>query len=157
MIKTKRLYTSLLLIISVLLTHSLVTHIFQDSCFILKNISKGLPFSYFVGYSSQELERGNYMSFDHPKSETLIIKIVAGLPGDHISFKNDKIYINGYACGEVKKISPSGMSLNPISEGIIPDGYVFMQGLHPDSFDSRYHEFGLVAISQLKARLWPLF
>lgn len=43
-----------------------------------------------------------------------------------------------------------------IPEGIIPPGYVFVAGDNPNSFDSRYEEFGLVPMEKIwgKAVLW---
>lgn len=43
-----------------------------------------------------------------------------------------------------------------IPEGIIPSGYVFVAGDNPNSFDSRYEEFGLVPMEKIwgKAVLW---
>ena len=34
----------------------------------------------------------------------------------------------------------------------VPEGYAFVVGTHPNSFDSRYKEFGLVKISDIQGR-----
>ena len=49
-----------------------------------------------------------------------------------------------------------GKPLTPISATSISEGYVFVAGDHPNSFDSRYEEFGLVPIEKVwgKAILW---
>ncbi|HEV2523950.1 MAG TPA: S26 family signal peptidase, partial [Gammaproteobacteria bacterium] len=57
----------------------------------------------------------------------------------------------------VKSYSEAGLPLNPIPPGIIPQGYLFVQGTHPDSFDSRYEAFGLIPVSRVLARAYPLF
>ena len=42
-----------------------------------------------------------------------------------------------------------GKPLTPISATSVPEGYVFVAGDHPNSFDSRYEEFGLVPIEKI--------
>lgn len=42
-----------------------------------------------------------------------------------------------------------GKPLTPISAAIVPEGYVFVAGDNPNSFDSRYEEFGLVPIEKI--------
>ena len=51
-----------------------------------------------------------------------------------------------------EKIIPEGI----IPKGIIPPGYVFVAGDNPNSFDSRYEEFGLVPMEKIwgKAVFW---
>lgn len=52
---------------------------------------------------------------------------------------------------------PKGMIFKGvIPEAIIPPGYVFVAGDNPNSFDSRYEEFGLVPMEKIwgKAVLW---
>lgn len=42
-----------------------------------------------------------------------------------------------------------GKPLTPISAASVPEGYVFVAGDNPNSFDSRYEEFGLVPIEKI--------
>ena len=60
-------------------------------------------------------------------------------------------------CGVILKMSSSGKSYSPIQSGTIPEGYVYVCGSHPDSFDSRYAEFGLIRVENIREKLWPLF
>jgi conjugal transfer pilin signal peptidase TrbI len=132
-----------------------------DSCIkdvgIRKNVSESLPFSYFLSTKLGEIKREMYVALEHPKSSFLLAKQVIGLPGDEITIRNQILYINDIACGVIQKKNRSNQPIDPIQEGKIPDGYLFVYALHPDSYDSRYADFGLVAISQLKEKLWPLF
>lgn len=61
----------------------------------------------------------------------------------------------------VKGFSEGSMSKGMIFKGVIPEaiippGYVFVAGDNPNSFDSRYEEFGLVPMEKIwgKAVLW---
>lgn len=124
----------------------------------------GLPFSF--GYDSQDerclpdvhlsllihhpptaYHNGDMVYFVN--SETILphmtrefaMKIVGGIPGDHILVRNNAVYING-------KIVASGFPLaaefypqlvgHLEKDEIIPPGKLFMIGTHPLSDDSRY-------------------
>lgn len=157
--KNDRLYSAVLMLVLGIALYLSVAHLIQERhiCFI-RNASESLPFSYFFGYKlEEEPKRGMYVSFEHPKSDILLVKRIAGLPGDCISIRDMQIFINEVPYGHIQSNSPSGMLLSPIEAGEIPKGYVYVTGLHPSSFDSRYAEFGLVPISQLKKQLWPLY
>ena len=43
----------------------------------------------------------------------------------------------------------SGEPLEPIVPGPIPSGRYYVQGTHPDSFDSRYRVNGLIRTEQI--------
>ena len=124
---------------------------------IVKNISESLPFSYFLALPIKEVKKGIYVLFEHPKEPILVAKRLVGLPGDEIKIENATLYINELYCGDIQKQFSSKADLQPISEGKINENYVFVLGLHPLSFDSRYAEFGLIPISHLRKQLWPLF
>lgn len=121
------------------------------------NSSESLPFYIFKTSPVKSVEREMYVSLSHPFSHQDLFKQIVGLPGDQITIHNQHVFINGQDYGYVYDSSPSGLSLSPISEGVIPEDFVFVYATHPQSFDSRYAEFGLVAKEQLKERLWPIF
>jgi signal peptidase I len=89
-------------------------------------------------------------------------KRVLGIPGDHIVHNGGGITViprESYLLSLLDKTS-KGKPLNPIvpfdkpsciaSSTIIPEGYLFVAGDNPQSFDSRYAEFGLVP----KEKIW---
>lgn len=121
------------------------------------NSSNSLPFYIFKTSPLASIERDAYVSLSHPLSSQDLIKQVVGLPGDQIIIRGQHVFINDQDYGYIHQVSPSGLSLSAISEGCIPKGFVFLHATHPQSFDSRYAEFGLVANEQLKERLWPIF
>lgn len=121
------------------------------------NGSDSLSFYLFKASPIEMIERGMYVSLSHPYSYRDLFKQIVGLSGDQISIRNQRIYIGDKDYGYIHQTSPSGLTLSAIAEGTIPEGFVFVHASHPQSFDSRYAEFGLVGREQLKERLWPLF
>jgi conjugal transfer pilin signal peptidase TrbI len=80
--------------------------------------------------------------------ETNFVKYIRGVAGDKVTNINGEIYVDHQKIGEVDKKS----NLTPIGSGIIPEGCVFVAGTHPNSFDSRYKEFGLVQVSNIRGK-----
>lgn len=120
------------------------------------NITESMPWTWFISSEFKEAERDMYVSFKHEKSQMNLAKKIVGLPGDSIRVINDRIYVNDIDCGIAVRVSRSGKFMTPIAEGIIPSGYVYVASPHPESFDSRYEEFGLVKVEQIEELLWPL-
>lgn len=121
------------------------------------NQTKSLPFYLFYASPFKNLEDKMYVSFKHSLLPQDLFKQVVGLPGDLITVNDQHVLINEIDYGFIQLETPSGRSLSPIEAGVIPQGYVFVRATHPLSFDSRYSEFGLVAVEQLKEQLWPIF
>jgi len=84
-------------------------------------------------------------------------KTVRGVPGDLVSVDGRTVQINGEAVGIAKTHTFDRRPLTPIASGVIPDGYYYVQGTSPDSFDSRYQASGLVRADQIVCSVYPLF
>lgn len=84
-------------------------------------------------------------------------KQVKGLPGDRVTVTGRQVFVNGIAMGYAKPATFDRHPLTPIAETVIPPGYYYVQGAHPDSFDSRYRESGLVPMRQVIGKVTPLF
>ncbi|PKH12168.1 signal peptidase I [Planomicrobium sp. MB-3u-38] len=124
-----------------------------------------------IGYTLGEPERFDIVVF-HASEEEDYVKRIIGLPGDHIAYENDELFINGEAQEEpylstLKEQKSEGNSrLTPdftleelleIEE--IPEGHVFVLGDNREhSTDSRI--IGLVPIEEIMGSasfiFWPL-
>lgn len=90
-----------------------------------------------------------------------LAKRVLGLPGDQIQKEQNTIKLIPQENNVKLFLLPlvdqtsKGEVLTPLSLTAIPEGYAFVAGDHPKSFDSRYEEFGLVNIENIKGRtIW---
>ncbi|MEI4831496.1 MULTISPECIES: signal peptidase I [Bacillus] len=122
-----------------------------------------------VGYQFSELNRFDVVVFHANKQEDYVKRII-GLPGDKISYKHDKLYINGKFIEEpyldVYKKQTHGRQLTGdftleelTDEKVVPKGFIFVLGDNRlGSWDSRY--FGFVKIEQVVGkvdlRYWPI-
>jgi conjugal transfer pilin signal peptidase TrbI len=120
-------------------------------------ISPSLPYKVFISRPIRHIKRNQYVSFNHLQAEILLAKQVIGVAGDEITICNNRFYVNAQDYGLILERSTCGIPVHPITQMRIPDDCVFVYAPHEESFDSRYQEFGLIPIKQLKETLWPLF
>jgi len=124
-----------------------------------------------IGFLIGEPERSDIVVF-HATKDKDYIKRVIGVPGDHVAYENDQLYINGKAQAEpylsdLKKQYNLGsgtltedFTLERLTEmEVIPEGYVFVLGDNRrNSTDSRI--IGLVPIEEIIGStnyvFWPL-
>ena len=122
--------------------------------------------SYILVWKGKNFERGDIVYIKDHKvkyagEKKQLAKRVLGLPGDLIErageglrFIPRNLNLSPINLPFLKETS-KGESLTPLSPKIIPEGYAFVAGDHPKSFDSRYEEFGLVKIENIEGRaLW---
>jgi len=112
--------------------------------------SESLPYRAMVLVKGSPYKKGDYVTVEHHRplyllDEVQFTKQVAGLPGDQVKI------------GALHPQNHQGQKLTPLKVATIPEGYVFLKGEHPDSYDSRYEEFGLVKTEHIVGRTWPLF
>lgn len=90
-----------------------------------------------IGYKINGLDRFDIVVVDY-KGEK-IIKRVIGLPGDHVEYRNNKLYINGkYIEEEYTRKETSNFILEFLGENTIPeDKYLVLGDNRPISKDSR--------------------
>jgi conjugal transfer pilin signal peptidase TrbI len=121
------------------------------------NQTPSLPYKLFLSCSSRSPKKYDYVTLHHSSSPNLLVKQIIGFPGDQIIQLNEHIFVGHHDCGKALPFTSSGMPISPIEAHTIPEGYLFVHAPHPESFDSRYQEFGLVQLSQLQEVLWPIY
>ncbi len=107
---------------------------------VLDGLSYGDRIAFLVGEGARE----------HYRPETVFVKKVKGLPGQTVTVNEDRIvHIDGQPVAKAREQSRSGLPLQPIEGGVIPEGKVFVWTPHEDSYDSRYADIGLVDSARL--------
>lgn len=134
---------------------------------LLFNVTPSLPYRLaWLAPLPRSLERGQFVLYrfegaavaDYPGLvRQPFFKIVRGLPGDAVTVSGRDIFVGGEFVGRAKARAFDGRPLAPIAPVVIPPGFLFVQGLGADSFDSRYAASGLVRHDQLLGRVIPWF
>ena len=99
---------------------------------------------------------GERVLFDPPgpvNAPVPYLKTVRGLPGSMVTVSSGRtVRIDGTAVGRAKTHALDGRALAAVEPGRIPPGRYFLHADHPDSYDSRYAEIGLVPRSRILGR-----
>ncbi|WP_242142212.1 MULTISPECIES: signal peptidase I [unclassified Bacillus cereus group] len=122
-----------------------------------------------VSYQVGELHRFDVVVFHANKKEDYVKRII-GLPGDHIEYKQDQLYINGQFVKEpyleTYKEQVKGRQLTGdfkleelTKKKVVPKGYIFVLGDNRlGSWDSRH--FGFIkadaVVGKVDLRYWPI-
>jgi conjugal transfer pilin signal peptidase TrbI len=126
-----------------------------------KNITTSMPYKHFLVMFSNNIQRGDLVSFKAPPGSGYdglnITKKVVGIPGDVVTTENRDIFINGKYIATAKEFSKQGNPLQVFSGGIIPANHYFVWVKHPDSYDSRYQEIGLIDEKSVVGISYPLW
>lgn len=135
---------------------------------LLFNWTSSLPYTVAVMEygNEQPLKAGDFVIYAfHGDAQRMypglraqpLFKQIRGVPGDRVTVIEREIFVNGVPVGSAKPYTFDGHPLEPIAEAVIPPGHYYVQGTHPNSFDSRYSASGLVAARQVIGRVRPLF
>lgn len=107
---------------------------------VIDGLGYGDRIAFFVGEGAR----------DHYRPDTVFVKKVRGVAGQVVTVDENRIvHIDGQPVAKAKSESGRGFPLEPIQQGAIPDGKVFVWTPHEDSYDSRYADIGLVDYSRL--------
>lgn len=120
------------------------------------NETASLPDRFFiVEQGVHSVRRDELLAFHvgagvrHYPSGMVWVKIVVGLPGDSIEWRGDVVTVAGKVMGKAKAVNRFGETLARTPAGIIPVGHYFVATPHPDSYDSRYQDIGLIVTFRL--------
>ena len=113
---------------------------------------------YKAGYKIGDVERFDVISFYYDETKYLIKRVI-GLPGEHVAYKDNKLYINGEYIEENRDFITEDFDLNELGYDVIPDDMYFVLGDNREnSLDSR--EIGLVKkediVGEAIVRVWPI-
>lgn len=88
---------------------------------------------------------------------TLLVKILAGLPGDQVAVTEQAVTVNGktFAHGLALAASLGHQPADYVRSYTVPDAHFIALGDGPQSLDSRY--YGPVPLAQVRGRAWKLF
>lgn len=134
---------------------------------LLFNWTPSLPYRVvYAAYSAKSFARGDLVVYrfdgqagrrDYPGlRQQPFFKRIAGVAGDAVTVRGREVFVNGASVGHAKTHAFDGRPLQPIEDGVIPDGFLYVQGTSPDSFDSRYRASGLVHERDVLAKVRPL-
>jgi conjugal transfer pilin signal peptidase TrbI len=113
---------------------------------ILVMTSESVPYRFCLQLYHLEPRKGDLCVLKFGDAD--FVKYLVGVAGDKVANFSGGIYVDYKKIGNINTKS----NLTPIEGCVIPEGYVFVAGTHVNSFDSRYKEFGLVKVEQLRGR-----
>lgn len=157
----KELYPYVIIIIIVVLIRTfIVTPVIVSGNSMKPNLNNGeLLLVRKIGYNEKTIKRFDIVVIKEDNDE--IIKRIIGMPGEHISYKNNKLYVNDKLVSEdYVHLTTDDFNLEEICTcSIIPDGkYLVLGDNRPISKDSRV--IGLIDIDDIIGeaifRLWPI-
>jgi conjugal transfer pilin signal peptidase TrbI len=129
----------------------------KDHVCLLYSQTNSLPYHYFLKLNQISPQKGNYTCFESAWYGGKVIKEIVGIEGDLVAYDTSgNLWIGPRIIGKPQKKAKDGRSLTPIKPGRIPEGFVFVKGVHERSFDSRYEELGLIPKRALQGRVLGL-
>lgn len=160
------------LVLALLIRHFLFTPIIVDGISMMPTLQDGdRLIANKIGYKLNGVERFDIVVFKATEEKDYIKRII-GLPGDHIEYKDDVLYINGEVYSEPyldekKKEVTDGphtydfdiKTLASTTSEVVPEGYYFVLGDNRrNSEDSRLIGFVSAAdiIGKANVVFWPL-
>lgn len=124
---------------------------------LLISNTDSLPQHYFLHCYKLMPTINNYTVVNSNWYGGKVIKKIVGQAGDQLWYDdNEQLFINKQLIGKPYQLATDGRKLHPIKAQTIPEGLVFLTGVHARSFDSRYQEFGLISINELQGLVVPI-
>jgi hypothetical protein len=108
--------------------------------------SQSIPYRWCLHLLHAKPKKGDLCVFERDGVKT--VKYLIGLPGSRIKNLKDVVCVDDYVIGQERRTK----SLTPVASGFVPNGYAFAAGSHKYSFDSRYEEFGVVDLRNMRGK-----
>ncbi len=126
------------------------------------NFSTSLPGSLYVTVRDRLPQPGDLVTYRWPggfgyPQGSLFHKRVAGRAGDAISWQADRVSVAGVPLGRALARTRDARPLAPLAAATVSPGHYFVHTAHPQSFDSRYANHGLVSREQIVGTAWRVF
>jgi len=116
---------------------------------------------FYVSSIYSDMDVGDYVKLDfwgsqyYPEGKKMV-KNVACKEGMYLEVVGRDYYCNGVYLGRAKDKDRYGKYVENFKyNGVIPEGYYFLMGAHPDSYDSRY--YGLVPRERIVGKVLYVF
>lgn len=121
--------------------------------FVTFNPTPSLKTGFYLITNIKKVQKGDIVTIKYPESIKNVIfpskfyyrevngfmKIIAGIPGDLIETKNQKVYINGILKGNISIADSKGRHLPQSNVNkILEENEYYLMGEAENSFDSRY-------------------
>lgn len=124
------------------------------------NRTDSAPYHAFVCADFLRVGYGDYVSIEGHQADYFsglhYTKKILGVPGDVMELTDTQFSVGGRLIGTFLDETRQGLKLTPQKSAEIPVGFIFVAGEHSHSFDSRYKEFGLVPVGQIKGRCFGI-
>ena len=126
----------------------------EEMLLVNRNAYRSVEFSGDDYYPFDPPERGDIVVFDPPnRSDKPYIKRIIGLPGDHVTFGDGKVFINGEPLEEEYITERTRCGQRDTCDVVVPEGSVFVLGDNrTNSSDSRV--FGPVPLENIVGKAW---
>ncbi|MBL0941403.1 MAG: S26 family signal peptidase [Alphaproteobacteria bacterium] len=141
-----------------------IVYLFCENTQLLLNQSPSLNHKAFFIVKGLPARKGDLVSFRGHKakyfSDVIFTKKIVGVAGEKIIRQSNMLWIEEKGRTPIFPLLPvtdEGEALTPLQATLIPQGYMFVKGDHPRSFDSRYEEFGLVKVGSFIGRTFALW
>ena len=164
----KELYPYVIIVLTVILIRTfIVTPVIVSGDSMKPTLNNGeLLFVRKIGYNDEQIKRFDIVVVKVKNTDGKyeeIVKRVIGLPKEHISYKNNKLYVNDKEVYENYKYKDTNdFNLEEIcSCTLIPNNkYLVLGDNRPISKDSRTKSIGLIdekdIVGKAVLRIWPL-
>jgi conjugal transfer pilin signal peptidase TrbI len=125
-------------------------------------VTDSLPHHFYLIWKGTMPGRGDLVAYrwhgggGYPDG-TMMIKRLAGVPGDVIQRDDRNFYVHGNWVGLAKMVSRTGVPLQPAATGTLGNDEYYVWASHPDSLDSRYAMVGRLHREAFIGRAYAIF